>query len=56
MADPDHQIREGGGGVVSKKFSSALPASVWSKNKGRPRPLDTPLSRNPNCFQMFFKM
>ena len=37
-------------------FSSALRASVWSKNKGRPSPLDPPLSRNPNCFQIFFKM
>ena len=44
------------GGAVSKHFFSALRASVWSKNKGRPPPLDPQLSRNPNCFQMFFKM
>ena len=46
----------GGGWGVSKKFFSVLQASVWSKNKGRVPPLDPPLSRNPNCFQMFFKM
>ena len=54
MANPDLQIRGGGGGL--KNFFSALRVSVWSKNKGTPPPLDPPLSRNPNCFQMFFKM
>ena len=34
---PDLEIR--GGGAVSKKIFSALRASVWSKNKGRARPL-----------------
>ena len=41
-ADPDLQTRRGGchpdpeitGGPVSKKFFSALWASVWSKKKG----------------------
>ena len=49
---PDPEIQ----GAVSKHFFSALWASVWSKNKGRPPLLDPQLSRNPNCFQMFFKM
>ena len=57
MADPDLQIREGGGGhpdpeirgggAVSKKFFSLLRVSFWSKNKGgrapRAPPLDPPL-------------
>ena len=46
MADPDLQIRvgggvghphseiRGGGGLVSKKIFSSLWASFWSKNKG----------------------
>ena len=42
MADPDLQIRRGPGHpdleigrvAVTKKFFSALWASVWSKNKG----------------------
>ena len=42
MADPDLQIRQGPGHpdieigrvAVTKKFFSALWASVWSKNKG----------------------
>ena len=34
---PDPEIR--GGGQSPKKFFSALRASVWSKNKGRARPL-----------------
>ena len=38
MADPDFQIRGGGGGAVSKEF---FRASVWSKNKGG-HPLDPP--------------
>ena len=58
VADPDIQIRGGGGGCQPdpeirgggarspKKFYSALRASVWSKNKGRsggePPPLDPP--------------
>ena len=33
---PDPEIR--GGGAVSKKFFSALRASVWSKNKGGQAP------------------
>ena len=67
MANPELQIRGGGGsghpdpemrggGTVLKNVFSALRASVWSKNKGRPPSLDPPVSRNPNCFQMFFKM
>ena len=49
MADPDLQIRGEGGGhldpeirgaLVSKKFFSALWASVWSKSKGGGRPPD----------------
>ena len=58
VADPDLQIRGGGGGqpdsdirgclVAPKFFFSALWASFWSKNKGRVRtpwapPLDPPL-------------
>ena len=50
VADPDLQIRRGGGGggqpdpeirergPVSKKYFSALWASFWSKNKGGPGP------------------
>ena len=34
VADPDLQIRGRGRGALSKKFFSALRASVWSKNKG----------------------
>ena len=34
VADPDLQIRGRGRGALSKKFFSALGASVWSKNKG----------------------
>jgi len=34
---PDPEIRrEGGGGRSTKKFSSALRASVWSKNRAQP--------------------
>ena len=33
VADPDLQIREGGG-ADSKLFLSALRASFWSKNRG----------------------
>ena len=33
MPDPDLEIR-GAGGNLKKKKSSALRASVWSKNKG----------------------
>ena len=37
VADPDLQIRGGGGGPVSKTiFFSALGASVWSQKKGEP--------------------
>ena len=48
VADPDLQIREGGGGQpdpeitggpASKKMLSALRASFSSKNKGGPSPL-----------------
>ena len=35
MADPDLQIKGGGGGVVSKNIFAALRVSVWSKNKVR---------------------
>ena len=47
IGHPDPEMR--GGGVVSKKFFSALRASFWSKNKGGPRaprapPLDPPLA------------
>ena len=37
---PDRDIRGGGegGGGLKKKFSSALRASVWSKNTGGPGP------------------
>ena len=34
VADPDLQIRGRGRGALSKKFFSALRASVSSKNKG----------------------
>ena len=34
VADPDLQIRARAGGVVLKKFFSALRASVWSNNIG----------------------
>ena len=57
MADPDLQIRGGGGhpdpeitgGGLQKDFFFALRASFWSKNKGGPGaprtpPLDSPLS------------
>ena len=37
VADPDLQIRGGGGGV-SKKFFSGLHGLIWSKNKGGPGP------------------
>ena len=55
MGDPDLQMEVGGnhpdpaiwGGLVSKKFFSALQASVWPKNKreggGAAPPLDPPL-------------
>ena len=54
MADPDLQIRGGGGchphaggdkggARYQKTFFSALRASVWSKNKGGPS-LDPPLT------------
>ena len=55
MADPDLQISEGGGGGghldpeirgedrSPKNFFSSLRATVWSKNKGGPAPLDPPL-------------
>ena len=60
MPDPDLEIRgvgvgrsskpldKGGGAGLSKKFFSAVRASVWSKNKGgawapRAPPLDPPL-------------
>ena len=36
---PDPEMREGWGTWSQKKFFSALQASVWSKNKGGPRPL-----------------
>ena len=50
VPDPDLEVRGGrgdgppdpeisGGGAVFKKFFSALRVSVWSKNKGGPRPL-----------------
>ena len=36
---PDPEISGGGGGGRSpKNFFSALPASLWSKNKGGPGP------------------
>lgn len=46
VADPDHKIRgepghpdcEIRGGGLKKKVFSALRASDWSKNKGRPGP------------------
>ena len=41
VADPDLQIRGGGGGV-SKKFFSALHGLIWSKNKGGPGPPGPP--------------
>ena len=34
---PDPDIR-GGGGLATKNFFSALRASFWSENKGRPGP------------------
>ena len=44
MADPDLQIKGGGGGVVSKNIFAALLVSVWSKNKVRTRaPRASPL-------------
>ena len=52
VADPDHQIKGGGGGGPGhpdpevrgggrpqKNFFSALRASFWSKNKGKGGPL-----------------
>ena len=63
LADPDFQIRGGGGGSfgaviqnlrkegggsLKKKFFSTLTASVLSKNKGRGGPLG-PLPRNHHC-------
>ena len=57
VADPDLQIRGAGGaghpdpepdirgGQSQKKLSSPLWASVSSKNKGGPPPLDPPLLR-----------
>ena len=40
---PDPEVRGGGtGGCVKKNFFSALWASVWSKNKGVPRPPRVP--------------
>ena len=56
---PDRDIRGGGegGGGLKKKFSSALRASVWSKNTGGPGPpgppLDLPLDLNP-LFSHFY--
>ena len=43
VADPDHQIREGGGVVSPQKNGGwggegGLWVSVWSKNEGRPGP------------------
>ena len=40
VADPDLQIRGGGGGL--KKMFSALRASVWAKNKGAGPPGPSP--------------
>ena len=64
VADPDLQIREGGGGwggnpdpeIIGgglKNFFSTFQASVWSKNNGEPRApraplLDSPLNCQPN--------
>ena len=39
-------------GPVAPKFFSAIRASLWSKNKGRALPLDTPLSSEPNLMTL----
>ena len=48
VADPDLQIRARAGGVVLKKFFSALRASVWSNNIGGGTSLDPALNCQPN--------
>ena len=64
-ADPDLQIRVGGGGGRAghpdpeieggsdKKFFSAPRASIWSKNKGGPGPPRAP-SLDPPLLKSFF--
>ena len=61
VADPDLQIREGGGGGDhpypeirtgwSKFFFRPFGPQFGLKIRGGPLPC-----RNPNCFQIFFKM
>ena len=49
VADPDLQIRVGGGGVPVSKKVSAFGASVWSKNKvSLPPPGPSPGSATEN--------
>ena len=50
---PDPEIR--GRGSVSKFFFRPFGPQFGLKIREAPSP-DPPLSRNPNCFQMFLKM